>query len=275
MCAREPNTSRPSDNSTSHNRLMDRNPSGDALSVVGMCHAHARDIILSADESLFSLQIITAGAVGMVVTPVDPRPITDAGLIGDRHLLVSALSQMTAFLPVRLGVQFDHRDTGQAWLATMEAPLMRRLEQVTGCVEYGVRVVAPVLENTDASYPGNLRPKTPATAPPPSLTQPLGIRTQAAVETALHDYAHTIHTNLTGIAKDIRHVISTMSDQSVLRADILAPIEACPKIEDALASTHSLIDPPEDWDVHTSGPWPAYAFATLADVAAPLAEASS
>lgn len=239
--------------------MRDSATASSPLSLIGAARSEQATTILALDAPGAALRVLVSAQAALVLSPADGRPLTDKTALAERHDLVCAVSDLGAFLPARLGVEFDHPDTAQAWLDAHDAALTKRLAVVDGCVEYGVRVTASLT----ASDPAPGVSTTAQTGAGYLREQRQRAHDRTRLETMLNACADRLRDGLSGLVKDIRHGITTVSNQAVLRADILTPAPTSDQVARALEDPHRLIDPPAGADIRTSGPWPTYTFGGL------------
>ncbi len=189
-----------------------------------------------------TLETQAAGGLAAVVSRHDsaaPRASEEA-IVAHARVVEALASANEAVLPARFGGV--HTDPGALRAAVAErAPeLLRALERVRGCVELGVRAIAPAAERAEAS----------------SGAAYMGARLDQRRET--ERLADELHAPLAALAREATRTVGA-TERLLLSAAYLVPAGGVAEFRDlvkSLQATHP------ELGIVCTGPWPPYSFAT-------------
>lgn len=186
--------------------------------------------------------LVPLGAVAAVVAEVEGAlEPTDDNVLAHAHVIDALAAVNDAVLPVRFGRGFRDREDLEASATRLEDDLESRLEEVSGCVEIGLHVAAPVEPSPPADsgrdyMQQRLRDLARADALAADIHAPLAERARAATRS--------------------RSVGTT----ALLRAAYLVPRA---EVETFRAAVDEAQRRYSELSFACTGPWPPYSFAVL------------
>jgi len=188
------------------------------------------------------VHLVPLGTVAAVVAEVEGAvESTDENVLAHAHVIDALAATSDAVLPVRFGRGFRDRDDLESAVTRLEAQLEDRLNEVSGCVEIGLHVAAPVQPAQPAGsgrdyMQDRLRDLARADALAADIHAPLAERARGATRS--------------------RSVGTT----ALLRAAYLVPaadVDSFRAAVDDARHRHS------ELSFACTGPWPPYSFAVL------------
>lgn len=191
------------------------------------------------------------------------------------HETIESIHQLRAILPSKFGCVCASDEDLRGALAEMKATLLTRLEYVADCDEWTVRLYAdrPTLERRLAESHPVLQSMQREVAQASSgraylLKRRMADELNKVVEQAARDRAQATYEHLSRQARagTEQTAPSTAGDRhgerELLRAVFLVPRTACAAFLDAV---DGIAMQGEGLRGESSGPWPPYSFATLAE----------
>ncbi|MFL5938113.1 MAG: GvpL/GvpF family gas vesicle protein [Gaiellaceae bacterium] len=188
------------------------------------------------------LELIPLGTVAAVVAEVEGAvEPTDENVLAHAHVIDALAAANDAVLPVRFGRGFRDPDELESAVARVEGELEGRLNEVSGCVEIGLHVAAPVQPPQPAGsgrdyMRDRLRDLARADALAADIHAPLAERARAATRS--------------------RSVGTT----ALLRAAYLVPAA---DVDSFRAAVDDAQHRRSELSFACTGPWPPYSFAVL------------
>jgi hypothetical protein len=187
------------------------------------------------------LETHAAGGLEAVVSGHDTTPSASEEAIVAHARVVEALAAANvAVLPARFGSVHKDPDALRAAIAEREPELLAALERVRGCVELGVRALAPPPERAEAS----------------SGAAYMHARLQERRE--LEGLADEVDLPLAGLAREATRTVGA-TERLLLSAAYLVP-------EDRVTGFRELVERLQaahpELGIVCTGPWPPYSFAT-------------
>jgi hypothetical protein len=187
------------------------------------------------------LETHAAGSLEAVVSRHDTTPSASEEAIVAHARVVEALAEANeSALPARFGGVHKDPDALRAAIAERESELLAALERVRGCVELGVRALAPPPERTEASSGAAY------------------MRARLDERRKLEGLADELDLPLAELAREATRTVGA-TERLLLSAAYLVP-------EDGVAEFRELVERLQaahpDLGVICTGPWPPYSFAT-------------
>jgi len=179
-----------------------------------------------------------AALVGEVDGAIDPG---EENILAHARVVEALASSNEAVLPVRFGRGFRDLDDLEAVTARLARDIEERLEDVRGCVEIGLHVVAPS------------QPETSSASGRDYMQRRLRDLTRAEA------LAAEIHAPLAEHARDANRT-SSVGATALLRAAYLVPRDDVARFR-ARVEQAQLHHP--ELSFACTGPWPPYSFAAL------------
>ena len=179
-----------------------------------------------------------AALVGEVEGAVEPE---EENVLAHARVVDALTSETDAVLPVRFGRGFRDVDDLEAAAARLEHDIEQRLEEVRGCVEIGLHVVAP---------PQQSEPEASGRA---YMERRLGDLSRA------EELAAEIHVPLAEHARDANRTLS-VGASALLRAAYLVPRDDVDNFK-ARVERSQRMHP--ELSFACTGPWPPYSFSAL------------
>ena len=177
------------------------------------------------------------------VAEVEP---SDAALLEHAGVIDAAMAGSSAILPARFGRGFPDGRSLEEALRHEREELTRALERVRRCVEFGVRMLAPVEQ-------------------PPDPTGPLNgadyMRARLGELERSETLAATVHLALAERSRECERVASPMS-RLLLSGVYLVPVRHAAAFQDEV---RRLERAHRDLGFLCTGPWPPYSFAAIGD----------
>ena len=187
------------------------------------------------------LETHAAGGLEAVVSRHETTPSASEEAIVAHARVVEALAEANeAVLPARFGGVHKDSDALRAAIAERETELLGALERVRGCVELGVRALAPPPERAEASSGREY------------------MRARLDERRELEGLADELDLPLAGLAREATRTVGA-TERLLLSASYLVP-------EDGVAGFRELVERLQTahpkLGIVCTGPWPPYSFAT-------------
>jgi hypothetical protein len=171
------------------------------------------------------------------VASLDP---SEDAILAHARVVEALAASNEAVLPARFGGAHPDAETLRAAVADREPELTAALARVRGCVELGVRALAPAGERSSA----------------PSGAEYMRARLEQRRET--ERLAEELHAPLAALARDATRTVG-VTERLLLSAAYLVPKRDVARFGELVARLHA--EHPHLGIVST-GPWPPYSFAT-------------
>jgi hypothetical protein len=189
-----------------------------------------------------AVQVENAGEVEVVVSRHDalPREASESAVMAHAHVVEALAAANDAVLPARFGGAHADAAALRAAVAEREPALTAALARVRGCVELGVRALAPAAEHGAA----------------PSGAAYMQARLEQRREA--ERLAEELHAPLAARAREATRTVGA-TQRLLLSAAYLVPKEEVigfTELVEKLQVEHSGLG------IVCTGPWPPYSFAT-------------
>ena len=189
-----------------------------------------------------ALSVESAGELDVVVSRHEalPREASEPAVLAHARVVEALAASNDAVLPARFGGAHTDAAALRAAVEDRQDELIAALARVRGCVELGVRALAPAAEP----------------APAPSGADYMRARLEQRQET--ERLADELHAPLAAVAREATQTVGA-TQRLLLSAAYLVPrdeVSAFTQLVQKLQAEHSNLG------IVCTGPWPPYSFAT-------------
>jgi Gas vesicle synthesis protein GvpL/GvpF len=190
-----------------------------------------------------SVAVETEAAAGLevVVSPHETTPeASEAAIMAHAEVVEALVAASEAVLPARFGGMHADADALRAAVAERAAELTAALARVRGCVELGVRALAPARQDVVASSGGAY------------------MRARLEQRQEAERLADELHAPLAALAREATLTVGA-TERLLLSAAYLVPEDAVPEFREVVERLQAARP---DLGLVCTGPWPPYSFAT-------------
>jgi hypothetical protein len=187
------------------------------------------------------LEVEAAVGVDAVVSRHDAAVVaSEAAILAHARVVEALAASNDAVLPARFGSAHANGASLHDALAERAPELEAALARVRGCVELGVRALAPVRETADASSGAAY------------------MRARLEQRRDVERLADSVHAPLAALAREATRTVGA-TPRLLLSAAYLVPKEEVAAFRGAVAKVEA---EHRDLGIVCTGPWPPYSFAT-------------